>query len=451
MAAESLVGSVPDDWTLTTLGDACQRGGGDVQTGPFGSQLHAADYVPDGIPSIMPQNIGDNRIVEDGIARITLADAERLARYRVKAGDIVYSRRGDVERRALVRTTEDGWLCGTGCLRVRFGDDNVVPAYASYYLGHPSVREWIVRHAHGATMANLNTSILSSLPFVVPPPLQQRAIAHVLGTLDDKIELNRRMNQTLEAIARALFTSWFVDFDPVHAKAEGRQPEGMNAETAALFPSEFEESDIGSTPQGWRVEPLSMAAHVNPGRPLRRGDVAPYLDMANVPITGSRANTWVNRPFGSGARFQNGDVLVARITPCLENGKTAFVDFLNDEQVGWGSTEFIVLRSRAPLPPVWAYCLARDSNFREYSIRSMGGTSGRQRVPAEAVSRFKVVIPADPIAERFTRIVEPLFDAIKHYDEESRILASVRNTLLPRLLSGELPLPVADALVEAAL
>ncbi len=111
MAGEELLGPAPYGWKYTTLGTACQLGGGDIQTGPFGSQLHAADYVPVGIPSIMPQNIGDNRIVEDGIARITPEDAKRLSRYLVRAGDIVYSRRGDVERRALVRDHEDGWLC----------------------------------------------------------------------------------------------------------------------------------------------------------------------------------------------------------------------------------------------------------------------------------------------------------------------------------------------------
>ena len=182
MAGEELVGHIPDGWTYTTLGKACTDGGGDIQTGPFGSQLHAADYVPVGIPSIMPQNIGDNRISETGIARITLDDATRLSRYLVRQGDIVYSRRGDVEKRALIRANEDGWLCGTGCLRVRLGNNGANPSYASYYLGHPSVREWIVRHAHGATMPNLNTSILSSCPFVIPPPAEQRAIAYILGT-----------------------------------------------------------------------------------------------------------------------------------------------------------------------------------------------------------------------------------------------------------------------------
>ena len=159
-ANEQLFASLPSEWEYTTLGAVCDRGGGDIQTGPFGSQLHASDYVPVGIPSIMPKNIEDNRIDTVGIARISPQDAERLSRYLVQEGDIVYSRRGDVERRALVRLGESGWLCGTGCLRVRFGENCVDSKYAFHYLGHPLVRGWIVRHAHGATMPNLNTSIL---------------------------------------------------------------------------------------------------------------------------------------------------------------------------------------------------------------------------------------------------------------------------------------------------
>ena len=116
---EILFDNLPATWRTAPLGEVCLQGGGDIQTGPFGSQLHASDYVPFGIPSIMPQNIGENRVITDGIARITLDDAERLNRYRVRTGDIVYSRRGDVERRALIRSEEDGWLCGTGCVSGR--------------------------------------------------------------------------------------------------------------------------------------------------------------------------------------------------------------------------------------------------------------------------------------------------------------------------------------------
>jgi type I restriction enzyme S subunit len=157
-------------------------------------------------------------------------------------------------------------MCGSGCLRVRFGDDLVDSLYASYYLGHPSVQDWIARHAVGATMPNLNTSILSALPFVVPPLDEQKDIAHILGTLDDKIELNQQMNRTLEGIARSLFKSWFIDFDPVRAKLDGRQPAGMDAETAALFPDSFENSPLGKIPKGWEVATIEdIAAHIAMG------------------------------------------------------------------------------------------------------------------------------------------------------------------------------------------
>ncbi|MEO0487922.1 MAG: restriction endonuclease subunit S, partial [Cyanobacteria bacterium J06659_2] len=262
MVVNDLFEVLPSHWEILPLGEACSKQGGNIQTGPFGSQLHASDYVPVGIPFVMPQNIGDNRILTNGIARITPADVERLNKYSLRKGDIIYSRRGDVKRRALIRGKEDGWMCGSGCLRVRFGEGLVDPLYASYYLGHPSVQDWIVRHAVGATMPNLNTSILSALPFVITALDEQEGIAHILGTLDDKIELNQQMNRTLEGIARALFKSWFIDFDPVRAKLDSRQPSGMDAETAALFPDAFEDSAIGSIPKGWRASNLEEIAEV---------------------------------------------------------------------------------------------------------------------------------------------------------------------------------------------
>ena len=438
MAIEPVFGPLPAHWEVTTLGEACARGGGNIQTGPFGSQLHASDYVAFGIPSVMPQNIGDNRILVDGIARILPEDAQRLSRYLLQTGDIVYSRRGDVERRALVRDKENGWLCGTGCLRIRFGNRKTVdPLFASYYLGHPEVRAWVVRHAIGATMPNLNTSILSALPIVIPPLPEQRAIAHILGTLDDKIELNRRMSETLEAMARAIFKSWFVDFDPVRAKAEGHQPVGMDAKTAALFPDSFEDSPLGKIPKGWMVTNLPEAIEVNPLRSLSKEIVAPYLEMSHMPTSSARALAWENREFTSGMKFVNGDVLVARITPCLENGKTAFVDFLAEGQVGWGSTEYIVLHSKRPLPPEYAYFLARSDDFRSHAIQNMTGTSGRQRVPAECFGSYQVVVPPRQIAEIFGMTAGSVMRVLKQHDEESRTLAAIRDALLPKLLSGE--------------
>ena len=292
---------------------------------------------------------------------------------------------------------------------------------------------------HGT--GRLNSDELKALDVVLPPESEQRAIAYILGTLDDKIELNRRMNETLEAIARALFKSWFVDFDPVRAKAEDRDP-GLPKPLADLFPDSFDDSELGEIPKGWRLAPLPDVIDVNLTRALRKGVKAPYLDMANMPSRGHSPDEVVDRAFGSGMRFMNGDTLVARITPCLENGKTAFVDFLETGEVGWGSTEYIVLHPKPPLPDEFAYCLARSTEFRNFAIQRMTGSSGRQRVPAESLSHFRVVIAPKPVAKLFGRLIKPLFARASSATKEGRLLASLRDTLLPKLICGEVRIAV---------
>jgi type I restriction enzyme S subunit len=283
----------------------------------------------------------------------------------------------------------------------------------------------------GSAQPSLNRNFIYSIPVRVPPLAEQKAIAAVLWALDDKIELNRRMNATLEAMARALFQSWFVDFDPVRAKLDGRPP-------AALFPDSFQDSDLGPIPKGWSAKPLPEAIEVNPRRTLKSGTIAPYLDMKNLPTQGHSAEEVIDREFSSGTKFQNGDTLLARITPCLENGKTGYVDFLEHGQVGWGSTEYIVLAPKPPLPPQFGYLLARSDALRSHAIQNMTGTSGRQRVPSECFNTFWLAVPPPDIAKRFDELTAPLMSKIKANSTESRTLATLRDTLLPKLLSGEL-------------
>ena len=274
-----------------------------------------------------------------------------------------------------------------------------------------------------------------ALPF--PPVLSQRTIAHILGTLDDKIELNRRMNTTLEAMARALFRSWFVDFDPVLAKMEGRDT-GLPRDIGDLFPDRLVDSELGEIPEGWPLVPLPELIEVNPSRSLRKGEIAPYLDMANMPTCGHAPDSVVQRPFNSGMRFANGDTLVARITPCLENGKTAYVDFLRDDEIGWGSTEYIVMKPRHPLPSEFAYLLARTARFRKFAIQNMSGTSGRQRVPAAALSAFSIPSPPALVGAAFGRAAQLLLRRARAAVDECCVLANCRDALLPKLVSGEL-------------
>lgn len=216
MENDFAIKNIPDNWELITLGELLDKEGGAVQTGPFGSQLHASDYVEKGIPSVMPKNITIEGINQDDIARITYEDAHRLKKYLLAKGDIVYSRRGDVEKCALVKNNESGWLCGTGCLRVRLGaNSKLTPEYLHAYLSAPAIREWISRNAVGATMPNLNTGILKSVPLIVPTKKATQFIADAWLNINSKITLNKQTNHTLEKMAQALFKSWFVDFDPV--------------------------------------------------------------------------------------------------------------------------------------------------------------------------------------------------------------------------------------------
>lgn len=179
---------------------------------------------------------------------------------------------------------------------------------------------------------------------------------------------------------------------------------------------------------------------VNPLRSLRKGAIAKYLDMASVPTSGHSVSGVRDRDFTSGMKFENGDTLLARITPCLENGKTAFVDFLGEDEIGWGSTEFIVFRPKNGMPDYFAYLLSRTDEFRNFAIQSMTGTSGRQRVQVGSLAKFSLTVPpADStIGEKFGFLIKPMVEKVKQNSEEMLCLAQIRDSLLPRLISGRI-------------
>lgn len=276
-----------------------------------------------------------------------------------------------------------------------------------FYLSrHSEVRRYAEQNMLGTSgRQRVPREAFDNLELELPPLPIQKRIANILSVLDDKIELNRQTNTTLEAIAQAVFKAWFIDNDDV---------------------------------VNWDVVPLPEIINLNLTRTLKKSSIAPYLDMANMPTQGHRAIEWRDRPFGSGTKFINGDTLLARITPCLENGKTAFVDFLKDGQVGWGSTEYIVFSPKPPLPPEYGYYLARTEEVRSHAIQNMIGTSGRQRASASCFDSFMISVPPAELAAQFGEVAQSLMAEIRANDEESRTLASIRDTLLPKLMSGEL-------------
>ncbi len=442
------------EWTIVNLGKVCTKiGSGATPRGGSDVYLQSGPYA-----LIRSQNIYNDGFRRDGLAFIGDAHAAELANAEVFEGDVLLNITGDsVARACQVNPRVLPARVNQHVAIIRPDPNKLDPRFLRYCLVSPEMQNKLLSWAgFGGTRNALTKGMIESLDVPAPKDIEeQRAIAHILGTLDDKIELNRRMSETLEAMARALFKSWFVDFEPVRAKMAGRWQRGQSlpglpAHLYDLFPDRLVDSELGEIPEGWEIKRLPDVIAVNPPRGLRKGDVAPYLDMANMPTRGHAPDLVIERPFGSGMRFVNGDTLVARITPCLENGKTAFVDFLAEGQVGWGSTEYIVLRPKPPLPAQFAYCLARSEAFRDFAIQSMTGSSGRQRVPVEGLEHFRLPMPPARVAEAFGGRVGPLFARASLATAESRTLAALRDALLPKLISGDLRVEDAERFLERA-
>lgn len=350
--------------------------------------------------------------------------------------------------------------------------EGIEKRYVRYVLSSHYFTSYLYSFATGTTIKNVSLKSMREFKFKLPPLLEQKAIAHILGTLDDKIELNHQMNETLEAMAQALFKSWFVDFDPVidnallagkaipeplKERAELRQAQldsgkaKTNSEINDLFPNEFEfTEELGWIPKGWSVDSVDNLIEINPRLTLKKGTLASHADMKALPESGFNIDGVIEKEYSGGTKFQNRDVLFARITPCLENGKTGLVDFLEPGEVGFGSTEFIVLREKDNITMEFVACLARNNKFRLHAIQSMVGSSGRQRVQNSCFSDFYMALPksSNKVLELFHEMTSVNFEKISIQAKESRTLAKLRDTLLPKLMSGELRIPDAERLVE---
>ena len=421
-----------------------------MAVGPFGSRMKADRYVPSGVRVIRGNNLSGGHEPEGIYVYVSEKTADSLASCNLKAGDLMFPHRGNIGEVGI--TPDDGrrYMLSTSLMKLSPDRKKVDPLYLMYFFKSSIGRAALLVNTSQVGTPGIATPLrsLRGIRLPLPPLAIQREVAEVLSQLDNRITLLRETSATLEAIAQALFKSWFVDFDPVRAKQEGRAPEGMDEATAALFPDGFEESELGLVPRGWRVGSLAEAYVINPQRKLKKGALAAYLDMASVPTAGHCAESVVRREMGSGSKFHNGDTLLARITPCLENGKSAFVDFLDDGETGWGSTEFVVLRPKPPLPEFHAYLLCRHAAFREFAVQSMSGTSGRQRIQNDVLERFPLAIPTASVALAFAAMVVPIQQRITENHAQSKTLTTLRDTLLPRLISGKLRLPEAEQSIQ---
>lgn len=448
-----------------------------------------------GIPLVTAKIIKDGRILEP-VEFIAEEEYDSwMVRGLPEVGDVVITSEAPLGEVAQLTDSNIALAQRVVTLRGKKGilnNDFLLCAMQSRYVQYQ-----LESRASGSTAKGIKQSELRKVLLPIPPEKEQIQIAHYIKTLSNKIDLNRQINQTLEQIAQAIFKSWFIDFEPTRAKVivkqkgGGEETQALAAQailcgaitlaeldtlfikqslfqstlnhriyaklkvqdtdkqgnnwlpeqlitTAKLFPNALVSSELGEIPQGWIVGKLRDILEFNPKRILKKGELAPYLDMKNLPTQGHLAENVYMREMASGTKFINGDTLLARITPCLENGKTAYVDFLEEGEVAWGSTEFIVLRPKDGRPLSLAYIIARLESFRSKAIQTMMGTSGRQRADAKALAEQIWINYPSELLDTFDSIAGSYLAKAKNNGEQIRTLSNLRDTLLPKLLSGNI-------------
>lgn len=294
-------------------------------------------------------------------------------------------------------------------------NENADNVYLYYLLSSLNLN----RHRIGGAQPLMTQDLIGRIKVQLPPIEEQRRIASILSALDDKIAVNRRICENLESQAQALFKHWFIDFAPFK---DGK----------------FVESELGMIPEGWRVGTLGDIAKINPTRSLKKGTLSTYLDMKNMPTSGSFPSAWEKKEFTGGMKFENNDTLMARITPCLENGKVAFVNFLEEDEIAFGSTEYIVMTAKEVIFPELLYTLCRFPSFVSYATKNMNGSSGRQRVSGDTIAEYKMVIAPEFVYSEVSPLFHDYMIQIRECGFENLRLATLRDTLLPKLMSGQI-------------
>ena len=363
----------------------------------------------------MPTNIGQRmEISREGIACIRDEDAHRLSRYLVRAGDIVYSRRGDVEKCAYITSDEDGWLCGTGCLRVRFSSRKANPRFYAYFLSTPEMKEWVVGHAVGTTMPNLNTSILGKMPVVLPSILEQEAIAEALGALDDKIRLLQRQNQTLEGMAECVFQSFFGEPSPewplVRLDAHTNAERGLSYKGAGLA-------------EGGEGIPMHNLNSIFEGGGYKYSGIKWY--------TGEYKERHVLHP---------GDLIVANTEQGHEFRLIGFPAVIPDSYgpLGIFSQHLykVSILPNSPLTTEFLFHLIRSPRVREQVVGATNGSTVNM-LAIDGLQSTEFELPPAERIEAFTQVVRPLWVKGNENRNQIQVLTKTRDNLLPKLMSGE--------------
>ncbi|MFZ1538288.1 MAG: restriction endonuclease subunit S [Chromatiaceae bacterium] len=427
-----------DEWESAPLSELCEQ----IADCPHSTPL----WTDGGVIVLRNQNIRDGRLDLSSPSYTDEAHFEqRSRRAKLKAGDLVLTREAPMGEVCMV--PENLRCClGQRMVMLRPDPKKCDSRFLLYSIQSDAVQHEIkVNEGTGSTVSNLRIPLLEALPIPHPPIPEQKAIAEVLGPLDDKIELNRRMNATLEAMARALFQSWFVDFDPVRAKLDGRPPAALDPATAALFPEHLEDSPLGHIPKGWTAGRLGDIG-TNSRRGVQPRDIAPntpYIALEHMPRRCIALGDWADSADVASGKcaFKKGEILFGKLRPYFHKVGVAPFD-------GVCSTDILVL---APKSPAWfGFLLGHASSDELIQFTDLASTGTKMpRTNWSDISSFKVALPPKPIAAAFTRNIQPMLDRIHGNLHQSRTLATLRDTLLPKLLSGELSVTEVEKEVPA--
>ena len=379
-------------WSAATLGDIAERDGGLIQTGPFGSQLHQSDYVPDGIPVIMPKDITNGQVDSASVARVSQETVDRLSRHQIRPKTIVLPRRGEITKRAFVRENQAGWLCGTGCLQIALEGKHVLPEFLYYYMEQQDVARWLEQHAVGTTMLNLSAGIVTELPLRYPTLAVQHRIVGILSSYDDLIENNRRRMALLEEAARQLYREWFV-----HLR----------------FPGHEHTRITNGVPEGWARLPLGDQATLNYGKAL----TAEARVEGPCPVYGSSGLVGTHeRSFAA--------------APGIVVGRKG-----NVGSVFWCQKDYW------PIDTVYFIDADTSNLWLYYTLQHMHFISTDVAVPGLnrdfAYSR-PLLVPEPRILRDFLESAVPLHQQITKVGEMNDKLRAPRDLLLPRLMTGEI-------------
>jgi type I restriction enzyme S subunit len=434
------------EWKYITVNDIAAPTRNAIVGGPFGSDLVSRDYTATGVPVIRGQNMGA-RWITGPFVFVSEIKSQSLAANLACPGDIVFTQRGTLGQVSLVpESSYRSYLISQSQMKLTVNPAVADPLFIYYLFISDEQQNYIHQHAIQTGVPHTNLGILRSTPITLPPLDEQRAIAHILGTLDDKIELNRRMSQTLEEMARALFQSWFVDFDPVHAKAEGRWKKGrtlpgMPAEMWDLWPDSFEESELGPIPKGWSVGRLGDVAEIVGGSTPSTKEPA-YWEAGVHHWATPKDLSKITAPVLLETERQITDIGLAEISSGLLPVGTVLlssrapIGYLAIAETPVAINQgFIAMKPNAGISNIFLWLLV---HFSHDAILARANGSTFLEISKANFRPIMASMPPTAVMECFDRLARPWFQRLVRCEKERRDLTQLRDALLPRLISGEL-------------